>query len=159
MCYYGGMMKNILLASVLLAAASVNVSAAEPDQIACLAENMYHEARNQEPVGIIAVGFVVVNRVNDNRFPSDVCKVVRQGGEVRRHKCQFSWYCDGKSDKIANRQAYEQIEAYAKAILSGRLGDPSGGALFYHATYADPYWRNMFKQTLMVGDHIFYRRQ
>lgn len=152
-------MKNILLASVLLAAASVNVSAAEPDQIACLAENMYHEARNQEPVGIIAVGFVVVNRVNDNRFPSDVCKVVRQGGEVRRHKCQFSWYCDGKSDKIANRQAYEQIEAYAKAILSGRLGDPSGGALFYHATYADPYWRNMFKQTLMVGDHIFYRRQ
>ena len=152
-------MKNILLASVLLAAASANALAAEPDQIACLAENMYHEARNQEPVGIIAVGFVVVNRVKDKRFPSDVCKVVKQGGEMRRHKCQFSWYCDGKSDKIANRRAYQQIEAYAKAILSGRLGDPSGGALFYHATYVDPYWKDIFKQTLMVGDHIFYRRQ
>ncbi len=152
-------MKNILIASVLLAAASVNVSAAEPDQIACLAENMYHEARNQEPVGIIAVGFVVVNRVEDNRFPSDICKVVRQGGEVRRNKCQFSWYCDGKSDRIANRLAYKQIEEYARMILSGRLSDPSGGALFYHATYADPYWRDMFKQTLTVCDHIFYRRQ
>ena len=159
MCYNGGMMKNILLASVLLAAASVNVSAAEPDQIACLAENMYHEARNQEPVGIIAVGFVVVNRVNDDRFPGDVCKVVKQGGEVRRNKCQFSWYCDGKSDRIANRLAYEQIKEYAKMILSGNLGDPSDGALFYHATYASPYWQDVFKQTLTVGDHIFYRRQ
>ena len=158
MCYNGGMMKNILLASVLLAAASVNVLAAEPDQVACLAENMYHEARNQEPVGIIAVGFVVVNRVKDNRFPNEVCKVVKQGGELRRNKCQFSWYCDGRSDRIANRRVYQQIEEYAKMILSGRLGDPSGGALFYHATYADPYWRNMFKQTLTVGDHIFYRR-
>lgn len=151
-------MKNILIASVLLAAATVNASAAEQDQVTCLAENMYHEARNQEPVGIIAVGFVVVNRVKDKRFPSDVCKVVKQGGELRRNRCQFSWYCDGKSDKIVNRRAYEQIEKYAELILSGRIGDPSGGALFYHATYAHPYWQDMFKKTFTVGDHIFYRR-
>lgn len=151
------MMKHILIASVLLAAASANVSAAKPDEVACLAENMYHEARNQETVGIIAVGFVVINRMNDVSFPNNVCAVVKQGGEKRRYRCQFSWYCDGKSDKIKNPQSYKQIEEYAKSILSGRLADPSGGAMWYHATHVSPYWANDFERTVQFGEHVFYK--
>ena len=84
----------------------------EVGQAKCLADNMYFEARNQSWRGIVAVGMVTLNRVNDKRFPEILCEVVKQGpiskwwleqkGKIVpiRHKCQFSWYCDGKSDKI-----------------------------------------------------------
>ena len=57
----------------------------------CLALNVYWEARSEPMQGQLAVAAVTLNRVNDPRFPDDICDVVRQGGEVRKHRCQFSW--------------------------------------------------------------------
>ena len=81
--------------------------------IECLAMNMYHEARNQGTAGRLAVSAVVMNRVNDRRFPNSVCEVVLQSQMKKswktglpvpiKNKCQFSWYCDGKSDEIKNK--------------------------------------------------------
>ena len=82
-----------------------------PIQATCLAENVYFEARNQGTAGWSAVISVTLNRVKDKRFPNTVCEVVKQGPTREswkkngiyypiRHKCQFSWYCDGKADKI-----------------------------------------------------------
>ena len=76
----------------------------------CLAKNMYYEARNQGTAGWMAVTAVVLNRVNDDRFPNTICEVVEQGPTRKswkdptvkipiKHRCQFSWYCDGLSDK------------------------------------------------------------
>ena len=68
----------------------------------CMAINMYHEAKNQSMLGQIAVGQVVMNRVEDSRFPDNVCDVVTQSVTYKGtdkpvlHKCQFSWYCDGQ---------------------------------------------------------------
>ena len=45
----------------------------------CLALNMYHEARGQGTAGLFAVSAVVLNRVNDKRFPNSVCEVIEQG--------------------------------------------------------------------------------
>ena len=47
--------------------------------VMCLALNIYHEARNQEVDGMYAVADVVMNRVEDYRYPSSVCGVVKQG--------------------------------------------------------------------------------
>jgi len=64
----------------------------EPDRSAqCLAYNMYHEARSQGTAGIYAVSAVVLNRVNDRRFPNTVCEVVEQGPtreswKTKKHK-------------------------------------------------------------------------
>jgi len=69
--------------------------------LVCLAMNVYWEARSQSTAGQIAVAQVVVNRVNDRRYPDNVCGVVTQGvvhsGTTLpvKHKCHFSWYCDG----------------------------------------------------------------
>ena len=80
----------------------------------CLALNMYYESRNQGTVGILGVTAVVYNRVNDKRFPNTICEVIKQG-PIRaswkgngtffpiKNKCQFSWWCDGKSDKPKNK--------------------------------------------------------
>ena len=45
----------------------------------CLALNTYHEAKNQSLVGQIATAQVVMNRVEDKRFPNTICEVVKQG--------------------------------------------------------------------------------
>ena len=104
---------------------------AVPDsEVSCLADNVYFEARNQGTAGWAAVIAVTLNRVDDNRFPDTVCEVVKQGphrpswkgtGEMIpvRHRCQFSWYCDGKSDTIHSKDEliYKRIEDVSYVAL------------------------------------------
>ena len=49
------------------------------EQITCLADNIYWEARNQPVRGMFAVAFVVDNRVSDTRYPNTYCEVIQQG--------------------------------------------------------------------------------
>ena len=86
----------------------------------CLAKNMYYEARNQGLAGQLAVSLVVMNRVKDKRYPNTICEVVYQGPISKwwlkekskivpiRNRCQFSWYCDGKSDDPKNKKKYNK---------------------------------------------------
>ena len=50
-----------------------------PSDIECMARNIYFEAGNQSKAGMIAVARVVVNRVQDTRFPNNVCDVIYEG--------------------------------------------------------------------------------
>jgi len=56
----------------------VYLSAHDKRQIQCLAENAYFEAGNQSTKGKIAVTNVVMNRVEDKRFPKTPCEVAEQ---------------------------------------------------------------------------------
>ncbi len=127
------------------------------NELHCLALNIYHEARGESEQGKRAVGHVVMNRVTDRRFPTSVCRVVRQGGELRRNRCQFSWWCDGRSDRPRNRTAWDVSLEIAQDIIVGLSSDPTGGALWYHAEYVQPYWRKAFKRGPKIGQHIFYQ--
>ena len=136
----------------------------------CLADNIYWEARNQPPKGMIGVALVTRNRVNDTRFPHSYCEVVYQGptrpawNDINvavpvRHRCQFSWYCDGKSDDIPyyDLDVYEFARTVAFKIYHGHLEDFTDGATHYHANYVDPEWAASKTMTSVIGDHIFYR--
>ena len=46
------------------------------EALVCLALNVYFEARNQPLTGQIAVTQVVMNRVESEYYPDDVCEVV-----------------------------------------------------------------------------------
>ena len=141
-----------------------------PNPVECLALNMYHEARNQGTAGILAVSAVVLNRVKDQRFPNSICEVIYQG-PVReswkrngtyfpiKHRCQFSWYCDGKSDTPHNKKQYQRLLALSEAILYKDMPtvDITDGALFYHADHITPGWAKTKQRTTEIGDHIFYR--
>lgn len=122
----------------------------------CLAMNIYWEARSEPLVGQVAVAAVTLNRVEDQRFPDDVCKVVRQGGEIRRHRCQFSWWCDGKKDIPLEAEAWRRANTLARLTAAGVIQDPTGGAMWYHADYVEPYWAEAKKQVTKIGRHIFY---
>ena len=135
----------------------------------CLALNTYHEAKNQSMIGQIATAQVVMNRVEDSRYPNTVCEVVKQGPTRTswkdpskripvKHRCQFSWYCDGKSDIPKNRKAWKKAQDYAYLVLNNRIQiDVTEGATHYHATYVKPAWAKTKTRTARIESHIFYR--
>lgn len=127
--------------------------------LVCLALNVYHEARDQGPIGEMAVAHVVLNRVESNKFPNSICGVVSQGGYQRRNRCQFSWYCDGKSDKPFDEKSWARAQEVAKAALTDGSEDPTDGALYYHAHYVSPKWAKSFRLTATIGDHNFYAEE
>ena len=135
------------------------------EALMCMALNIYHEARNQSMVGQVAVGEVVMNRVEDSRFPDTVCEVVKQAVTYKNtdkpviHKCQFSWYCDGKSDEPNfNSDAWWRAKEYAYIVMSGKIMvDVTQGATHYHATYVRPSWAKTKTRTTRIDKHIFYK--
>jgi len=140
------------------------------DNIECMALNIYHESRNQTLGGRLAVGYVTLNRVKSNKYPDTICGVVKQAKINKwflerhnkkvpsRNKCQFSWYCDGKSDQPLESNAWE--EAYLLAIhvinMYDTISDPTKGSIMYHSNKVKPYWTDAYKHLVTIDDHIFY---
>ena len=161
---------DVLLAGMMIIVPAVsNLPENKTAAKECLAVNMYHEARDQGTAGRLAVSAVVLNRVRDSRFTNTVCEVVYQaqmkpswktGKPVPiRNRCQFSWYCDGKSDKIKDKKTYQRILDFAGLILHNDIEflDITDGATHYHADYVKPDWADTKTRTTEIGDHIFYR--
>lgn len=151
---------RVVEASIVPVPVVSEVLFAPEKDIQCLALNIYFEARNEPLNGKIAVSHVVLNRVAAKQYPNSVCGVVKQGrtwkNKIVRNKCQFSWHCDGKSDKPKDKTSWQAAKILAKGILKGQIGDPTNGALFYHAAYVKPYWAASMKRTAQFGAHIFY---
>ena len=135
---------------------------ANDDEIHCLAENIYWEARSESTAGKVSVALVVFNRVKDNRFPDTICGVVKQteyypSGRIDLHSCQFSWYCDGKPD-IPTEDCWKDILVLAHILYGWETKeDITEGALWYHSKKVEPYWASYYVQTLEVDNHIFYK--
>ena len=127
-------------------------------ELLCLATNIYFEARGEDLEGQIAVAEVTLNRVVSDEFPNSICDVVHQGGE-NRYKCQFSWYCDGKSDIPRNKEAWNKALDVALAYTKIKYTDITGGALFYHSVKVAPSWAERMELTATVGGHKFYALQ
>ena len=134
------------------------------EQHQCLSLNLYHEARGDSRLGQRAVGFVTLNRVYDNRYPSTICDVVYQAhldgnGNPRRNQCQFSWYCDGKSDTPRDLVMWDEIQSLAHEIIAqyGTVEDFTESAVMYHASYVNPYWASSYDRTVRIDTHIFYK--
>ena len=162
-------------------------------QIVCLADNIYFEARAESMEGKAAVANVTRNRVRDTRWKDSYCGVVQEGPVreswktkqdksladadrvyyPKKHRCQFSWYCDGKRDIIwANKeQTGQTIEANARAwrdsvkvaiytleFGSYRVNDNTKGAVFYYAhNLVTPNWSHVKELTVIVGNHTFMK--
>ncbi len=123
----------------------------------CLSEALYHEARGESTKGLFAVGEVILNRVDSAAYPNSVCGVVHQG-TGRKYACQFTWTCDGRSDAINNRSAFNRVGKVAKLLMNGAPRELTSGATHYHTTAVSPSWARRFPQTAKYGVHIFYRQ-
>lgn len=136
-----------ILTAIFLALICIPEKAqAEDRQIKCIAEAVYHEANAESEAGKIAVANVVVNRMNDGRYPKTACGVVYQG-------CQFSWVCTKK--RIIN--TYRLPLDIARKVYYRNIKDNTSGALFFHNKSVKPSWSFRLKKTVQIGGHTFYR--
>lgn len=122
------------------------------DDRKCLALNVYFESRGESMIGQRFVAWVTLNRVMDQKFPNTVCDVVWEDK-------QFSWTHDGKSDKPKDKEAWAKAQLVAKEVIEayGVLRDPTEGATFFHADYANPYWTKSVNKVVQIDNHIFYK--
>jgi len=136
---------------------------AKADEVECLALNIYHEARNQPTAGKLAVAQVTLNRVKHDRFPNTICGVVYQGYYLNnnpiKHKCQFSWWCDGKSDKPKEIESWNYALMLARHMHEGFFDniDVVKDATHYHAVYVKPCLTKAKRQVKVIAEHIFYK--
>ena len=143
----------------------VEVPEIDPMELECLALNIYHEARGETQAGKLAVAHVTLNRVEHYKYPNTICGVVTQGrhyvnwkGNTMpvKHKCQFSWYCDGKSDTVHEDRAWNQSIDLAFDVIMGITTDNTNGAThYYNPNKADPYWAQQYAMTVQHGNHVF----
>ena len=141
-------------------------------QLTCMAKNIFFEAAVESTAGRLAVAQVTLNRVKSHRFPNSVCEVVYEGLHYttasgkqipKRNRCQFSWYCDGKSDDPRKVRSWKNSQLIAKWFYDhqDRLMDITDGATHYHADWMQKYpnWARTYKRNVRIDDHIFYQKR
>ena len=123
----------------------------------CLTEALYFEARGETVRGMFAVAEVILNRVDDPRYPGSVCGVVNQG-TGKKFRCQFTYTCDGRPENMSDKRAYERVGKVARIMLDGADRKLTSGATHYHTKAVKPKWSRVFPRTATIGYHHFYRQ-
>lgn len=110
---------------------------------ALLARLISAEARGEPYSGQVAVGAVVLNRVDHPSFPNSISGVIYQSGA-------FSCLYDGQWDEPVADSAYKA----AKEALAG--ADPTGGAIYYfNPVTATSKWIWSRPEIITIGKHRF----
>lgn len=110
---------------------------------ALLARIISAEARGESYLGQVAVGAVVLNRVEHPSFPDTISGVVYQNGA-------FSCLYDGQFNEPVADSAYSA----ARDALNGV--DPSGGAIYYYnPVTATNKWITSRPVITKIGKHLF----
>jgi N-acetylmuramoyl-L-alanine amidase len=128
------------------------------DDLQCLAENVYFEARGEPLQGQFAVAEVTLNRTRAPNFPHTICGVVherRWDPGRRRFVADFSWTELGEMSAQPG-PAWKQAMAVATAAYDDTHDPIIPGALFYHATTVRPGWARTRKAVATIGNHVFY---
>lgn len=119
----------------------------------CLARNIFFEAGTEDTIGKYAVAQVTLNRLASGYWGHNLCAVVYSPN-------QFSWTADRELaiTKLDSDNWYES-RAVAQAVLAqGFRIKTLKKALYYHADYTNPPWRDDNKQIGKIGKHIFYTK-
>ncbi|SEE54768.1 MULTISPECIES: cell wall hydrolase [Pseudomonas] len=136
---------------------AVDPAGASPldDAITCLARSIYWEAKGKSSADMEAVASVVMNRLGHEGFPDTVCAVVKQGSETKN--CQFSWWCDGRSDQVQEETQYAIAKEIARKALNKQLNDRTNGAMYFHDRNVKPDWATKYIKTTETSMFLFYK--
>lgn len=128
---------------------------ASKKEIQCLATNIYWESKSESREGKFAVAQVTYNRAKNDFYPKTICQVVYQ---KYKNVCQFSWVCHRPKQKIHKELWDESMDVARKVMLQGEKHAKlkNKDALFFHATYVNPYWSKKKVKIAKIGNHIFY---
>jgi spore germination cell wall hydrolase CwlJ-like protein len=127
--------------------------------LACLARNIYFEARGEPVAGQFAVAEVTMNRKASRLFPRTVCEVVYQKtwDPIRKREVSaFSW-TEFKKLPDPSGEDWLRAQQVAKAVYYNHYTPQLQGALYFHATYIRPEWAKEKRRVARIGRHVFYR--
>ncbi|MEF9604190.1 cell wall hydrolase [Paracoccus sp. PXZ] len=116
-------------------------------ELECMERAMYFEANRSSRDGLIAVGSVVMNRVQSNQFPNSVCGVVGQKGQ----------FAPGIMTRRMDK-APPQVREAARAVLRGERHPLIGNAMFFHTAGHRFSYDNMH-YVLVAGGNAFYEKR
>lgn len=161
---------------------SMDVVQLDLAEVQCMADNIYFEGRNESAAGQMAIALVTMNRVESDAYPNTICEVVKQGPRYKnnpdlpvRWRCQFSWFCDGRSDKIplmytkGKRKGqirqrvydvYAETIKHAVIVMAGNTTDFTEGSTHYYAhNIVTPTWATSDKmqKVTVIDNHTFMR--
>jgi len=120
----------LLLPTVAYATEELEFRSFLDKQLVCLAEAIYFESRGEPFIG-----------------------------QPVKHKCEFSYWCDGKIEEIDDPIAYHESISAASLLSEGVELLSVKKALHYHAIYVRPFWSETYKKLTQIGKHIFYSRE
>jgi spore germination cell wall hydrolase CwlJ-like protein len=115
----------------------------------CLGRAMYFESKRSDPEGLLAVGTVVMNRLESATFPGGICEVV---GQPRQ-------FATGVLTKPMNEpKSLEKVADVADAVLAGERHPKVGRAMYFHtAGHRFPY--NNMHYVAVAGGNAFYEKR
>ena len=120
------------------AAAEAEAEAAQQAEKELLASLIFCEAGNQPYEGQVAVGAVVMNRINSSSYPDTMEEVIYQSG-------QFSPAMSGWLDRVRANQGYTEVAMQAaEDALAG--SNPIGDCLYF----------SVGGYGTRIGDHLFH---
>jgi hypothetical protein len=113
----------------------------------CLVRAMYFESNRSSDDGLLAVGTVVMNRLESGAYPHTICGVVGQSGQ----------FASGVLDKPMSSPELARIELIANVILAGQRHPGVGRAMFFHTAGISFPYGNMH-YVLVAGGNAFYEK-
>lgn len=120
-----------------------NIPAVNQNNLYLLARIISAEARGESYLGQVAVGAVVLNRIEHPSFPDTLSGVIYQDGA-------FTAIVDGQFDEPIADSSYDA----ARDALNGM--DPSGGAIYYfNPDKTDNKWIRTRPVIKRIDNHLF----
>lgn len=146
-------MKGKLRLSLIILALTSSIAKADTDSATCMAKAIYFEAGGESKQGKIAVGHVILNRINSTKYPQTICGVTYQKN-YKAKGCQFTWSC--RRYKVSNERRWQESLAVAKDVIEGKTKDPTKGATSFNNK---KFRGSNYQHVTTIGNHYFYKNK
>ncbi|MCJ2013537.1 cell wall hydrolase [Methylobacterium sp. J-076] len=113
----------------------------------CLGRAMYFESKRDDAEGLLAVGTVVMNRLEAAMFPGGICAVVGQPGQ----------FATGVLTKPMREKDLDKIAEVTDAVLAGERHPKVGKAMYFHTAGYRFHYGNMH-YVAAAGGNVFYEK-
>jgi spore germination cell wall hydrolase CwlJ-like protein len=113
----------------------------------CLGRAMYFESKRNDAEGLLAVGTVVMNRLEAAMFPGGICAVVGQPGQ----------FAAGVLTKPMQEKDLDKVAEVTDAVLSGERHPKVGKAMYFHTAGYHFHYGNMH-YVAAAGGNVFYEK-
>jgi spore germination cell wall hydrolase CwlJ-like protein len=114
----------------------------------CMERAIFFESNRSSEEGLVAVGTVVMNRVESEQFPDTVCGVVGQRNQ----------FAPGVLSRNLPREKVPDIQVAAEKVLEGYRHPKLDEAMYFHMAGLKFPYKNMHYQ-LEAGGNAFYERR